>query len=97
MKKTKYLLLLLVTMASCHDRSIIEQMGEIDSLVVQELYDSAFASVLRMDPSDFTSREDSARYYLLLVQTSLLSQHPDTLTMLDSLVIPYYNYILVIR
>ena len=91
MKKTKYLLLLLVTMASCHDRSIIEQMGEIDSLVVQELYDSAFASVLRMDPSDFTSREDSARYYLLLVQTSLLSQHPDTLTMLDSLVIPYYN------
>ena len=68
-------------------------MVEIDSLVVQELYDSAYANVLRIDPSELISREDSAHYYLLLVQTSMLTQHPDTLNMLDSLVIPYYNNI----
>ena len=68
-----------------------EQMVEIDSLVVQELYDSAYASVLRIDPSELTSREDSAHYYLQVVQTCLLTQHPDTLNMIDSLVIPYYK------
>ena len=65
-------------------------MVEIDSLVVQELYDSAYANVLRIDPSELAEREDSAHYYLLLSQTSLLTQHPDTLNLLDSLVIPYY-------
>lgn len=91
MKKTIYLLLLLLAMTGCHQKSITEQMVEIDSLVVQELYDSAYASVLRIDPSVLTSREDSAHYYLLLNQTSILTQHPDTTAMLDSLVIPYYN------
>ena len=91
MKKSFYLLLLLMAIASCHDKSMTERMDEIDSLVVRELYDSAYAGVLRINGSELTDREDSAHYHLLLVQTSLLTQHPDTLTMLDSLVIPYYN------
>lgn len=91
MKQTFYLLLLLVATISCHDNSMNERMGEIDSLVVRELYDSAYASVLRINRSELTNREDLAHYHLLLVQTSLLTKHPDTLTMLDSLVIPYYN------
>ena len=91
MKKTIYLLLLLMTMISCHDKSLTERMTEIDSLVIQEQYDSAYASVMRIDGSELITREDSAHYYLLLTQTSLLTFHPDTVNMHDSLVIPYYN------
>ena len=90
MKKTYYLLLLLMAITSCHDKSMTERMDEIDLLVVRELYDSAYVSVLRINKSELADREDSAHYHLLHVQTSLLTQHPDTLTMLDSLVIPYY-------
>lgn len=93
MKKTFYFLLLLLAMTACHQKSMTERMAEIDSLVVQELYDSAYASVSRMNPSKFVSREDSAHYYLLLTQTGILTNHPDTTAMLDSLVIPYYNNI----
>ena len=91
MMKTVYFLLLSLAMAGCHQRSMTERMSVIDSLVVQEMYDSAYASVLRINRSELTEREDSAHYYLLLVQTSLLTQHSATLTILDSLVIPYYN------
>ena len=93
MKKTIYLLLLMLAIIGCHQKSMTERMVEIDSLVVQELYDSAYASVLRIDPSELISREDSAHYYLLLSQTNIRTQQPDTLNMLDSLVIPYYNNI----
>ena len=93
MKKTFYFLLLLLAMTACHQKSMTERMAEIDSLVVQELYDSAYTCVSRMNPSKLTSQEDLAHYYLLLTQTSLLTQHSDTTMMLDSLVIPYYNNI----
>lgn len=92
-KMILYLLLLSLAIIGCHQKSITERMVEIDSLVVQELYDSAYACVLRIDPSELAEREDSAHYYLLLSQTSILTQHPDTLNMFDSLVIPYYNNI----
>ena len=91
MKKTIYLLLLLMAMTSCHEKSVTERMNEIDSLVIQEQYDSAYASVMRIDSSNLTEKEDSAHYYLLKAQTSILTHHPDTLTKLDSVVIPYYN------
>ena len=91
MKKTLYFLTLLLVMTGCHQKSMTNQMVEIDSLVVQELYDSAYASVLSIDPSKLESREDSAHYYLLLIQTSILTQHPDTTALLDSLVIPFYD------
>lgn len=91
MKQMFYFILLSLAIIGCQQKSITEQMVEIDSLVVQELYDSAYASVLRIDPSKLSSCEDSAHYYLLLVQTSILTNHPDTQNLLDSLVIPYYN------
>ena len=90
-EKTFCLLLLSLAMAGCHQKSMTERMSEIDSLVVREMYDSAYASVLRIDLSKLASREDSAHYYLLLTQTNILTQHPDTTAMLDSIVIPYYN------
>lgn len=91
MKNTIYLLLLLLAMAGCNQKSMTEQMAEIDSLVVQELYDSAYACVLRIDQPKLASPEDSAHYYLLLVQTGILTHHPYKAAMLDSLVIPYYD------
>ena len=90
MKKIIYLLLLSL-MTGCFNKSITERLDEIDSLVVNEKYDSAYARVLRIDKSELVRREDSAHYHLLLVQTSLLTQHSNTLAKLDSLVIPYYN------
>ena len=89
MKQILYLLLLMVA-TGCHKKNMTERMNEIDSLVVQELYDSAYANVLRIDRSELRGREDSAHYYLLLSQTSLITHHPDTLSKLDSLVIPYF-------
>lgn len=91
MKKIVYLLLFLSLLTGCFEKSMTERMDEIDSLVVSEQYDSAYASVMRIDRLELRTREDSARYYLLLTQTSILSNHPDTLNKLDSLVIPYYN------
>ena len=91
MKKITFLLLLLMLMAGCQQKSLTEQMDDIDSLIVSEKYDSAYASVMRIDERKLLTQEDSAHYHLLLVQTSLLTHHPDTLNMLDNLVIPYYN------
>lgn len=93
MKKTICLLLLLVITAGCYQKSMNERMNEIDSLVVHEQYDSAYACVLRINSSELTEREDSAYYYLLVSQANILTHHPDSQIMLDSLVIPYYNNI----
>lgn len=91
MKKIIYLLLLLSLMTGCFEKSMTEQLNDINSLVVSEQYDSAYARIMKIDMSKLTNRDDSARYYLLIVQTCILTQHPDTSTMLDSFVIPYYN------
>lgn len=90
MKKVLLILLLSTLVAGCHKKSVTVQMDEIDSLVIREQYDSAYAGVLKIDSLDLITREDSAHYQLLVVQTGFLTNHPDSLTCLDSLVIPYY-------
>lgn len=91
MKKIIYLLLLPLLMSSCFKESMTERLNSIDSLVVSELYDSAYASIMKLDRMELITREDSAHYHLLLTQTSILSSLSDTLVTLDSIVIPYYN------
>lgn len=91
MKKIIYLLLLPLLMSSCFKESMTERLNSIDSLVVSELYDSAYASIMKTNRMELRTLEDSAHYHLLLTQTSILSSHSDTLVMLDSIVIPYYN------
>ena len=49
MKKIVYLLLLQSLLTGCFEKSMTERMDEIDSLVVSEQYDSAYASVMRID------------------------------------------------
>lgn len=91
MKKIIYILLLLPLLTGCFEKNVTRQMEDIDSLVVREQYDSAYAAVLKINKTELTGTEDSAHYYLLLTQTSMLTHHPDTQNVLDSLVIPYYN------
>jgi len=91
MKKIIYILILLTLLTACFEKNIAKQMEDIDSLVVREQYDSAYVAVLKINKKELTGTEDSAHYYLLLTQTSILTHHPDTLTRLDSIVIPYYN------
>ena len=90
MKKIIYLLLLPLLMSSCFKESMTERLNSIDSLVVSELYDSAYASIMKLDRMELITREDSAHYHLLLTQTSILSSLSDTLVTLDSIVIPYH-------
>ena len=78
-------------MTGCFEKSMTKRLNDIDSLVIGELFDSAYANVMKIDRLDLTTREDSAHYHLLLTQTSILSSNSDTLIMLDSIVIPYYN------
>lgn len=73
------------------EKSMAEQMSEIDSLVIQEKYDSAYTSVMRIKSFDLVEPADLAHYYLLLTQTSILTNHTDTAKRLDNFVIPYYN------
>jgi len=91
MKKIIYILLFFSLLTACFEKNIAKQMEDIDSLVVREQYDSAYVAVLKINKKELTGTEDSAHYYLLLTQTSILTHHPDTLTRLDSIVIPYYN------
>lgn len=91
MKKIIYLLLLLFLMTGCFEKRMTEQLDEVDSLVVSEHYDSAYASIMKINRMELRTFEDSAHYHLLLTQTSILSSHSDTLVTLDSIVIPYYN------
>ena len=90
MKKIIYLLLLLAVLTACIENSVTKQMDHIDSLIVREKYDSAYASVQEIDMSKLSSPDDSAHYYLLFTQTSVLTDHPDTSVILDNIVIPYY-------
>ena len=81
----------MIVLIGCNNQSMTERMNEIDSLVASEQYDSAYVSLIRIDKSKLIAKEDRAHYYLLLTQTSLLTHHSDTMSMLDSLVIPYYS------
>ena len=83
MKKIINLLLLQSLLTACLEKNVTKQMDQIDSLVVREKYDSAYARVLGIDISKLSSPDDSAHYYLLFVQTSVLTDHPDTSVMLD--------------
>ena len=65
-------------------------MDHIDSLIVHEKYDSAYASVMKIDKSELTEPEDSVRYHLLFTQTRLLTKHQDSLIRLNNIVIPFY-------
>lgn len=77
---------------SCQRAKVSKNLSEIDSLIVGELYDSAYHLVEAMDESDFHTPEDLAHFNLLRVQTAYLVNKP--LASSDSIldvVISYYD------
>ena len=93
MKRSFCLISIVALLAfGCQTHRSHKSLAEVDSLVVAELYDSAYHLVnTKFEPSDF-SPEEKAHYDLLRVQTSMLVNKP--IESADSLldgVISYYN------
>ena len=78
--------------SSCQTHRAHKSLAEVDSLVVAELYDSAYHLVTtKLESANFTP-EEQAHYDLLKVQTSILANKPleSSDSILDG-VISYYN------
>ena len=93
MRRTFCLISIVALLAfGCQTHRSNKSLAEVDSLVVAELYDSAYHLVnTKFEPSYF-SPEEKAHYDLLRVQTSMLVNKP--IESADSLldgVISYYN------
>ena len=83
------LLALLITY-SCENKSIWNQINEIESLTERELFDSAYVKLSKISERALRNDDEKAHYYLLRTQLGFLTQHPDSTNMLDSLVIPFF-------
>ena len=91
MKKLIYILPLFIFATACSNRAVKDKLVMIDSLVVQELYDSAYNVLAKIDTTLLTDQDSKAHYYLLRKHLGYLTPHRDSTNMLDSIVIPYYT------
>lgn len=76
----------------CQRAKVSKYLSEIDSLIVGELYDSAYHLIMEMNDSSFHTPEEFAHFNLLRVQTAYLANKP--LVSSDSIldvVISYYD------
>lgn len=91
MKKNLIILLLALLITSgCENKSVLNQIDEIESLTDQELFDSAYVKLSKINETALSNDHQKAHYYLLRTQLGYLTQHIDSTNMLDSLVIPYF-------
>ena len=58
--------------SSCQNRRPNKSLAEVDSLVVAELYDSAYQVLQTINQEDISDQEDRARYNLLTARITLL-------------------------
>ena len=65
MKKLFYLLSLVVFACACSNRSAKEKLVAIDSLLDQELYDSAYTVMCSIDTTMLDDMDSKAHYYLV--------------------------------
>lgn len=91
MKKLIYILLVMVFVCACGNRSAKDKLVAIDSLVVQELYDSAYTLLSSIDTTLLNNMDTKAHYYLRRKHLGYLTSHSDSSNVLDSIVIPYYT------
>ena len=91
MKKLIYILLLMVFVCACGNRSAKDKLVAIDSLVVHELYDSAYTLLSSIDTTLLNNMDTKAHYYLRRKHLGYLTSHSDSSNVLDSIVIPYYT------
>ena len=78
----------------CQREKVNKNLSEIDSLIVGELYDSAYHLVETMDESNFYTPEDLAHFNLLRVQTAYLVNKPLAYSdsILDKLIVFYEEH-----
>lgn len=92
MKKNFIIVLFALLMtSSCENKSVLNQIYEIESLTDQEFFDSAYVKLSKIGESALCNDDEKAHYYLLRTRLGYLTQHPDSTNMLDSLVIPYFS------
>ena len=84
------LFILLITYG-CENKSVLNQINEIESLTDRELFDSAYVKLSKINETALSNDDQKAHYYLLRSQLGILTHHPDSSNMLDSLVIPYFT------
>jgi tetratricopeptide (TPR) repeat protein len=92
MKKLLYVILLTL-LTACEYGSMSSVLDEIDTIIVAEQYKRADSLLSLIDQSKVLTEEDISHYSLLKAQISCLLQKPDTMGLLDSVVIPYYTKI----
>lgn len=81
--------------SSCQNRRPNKSLAEVDSLVVAELYDSAYHLVTtKLESANFTP-EEQAHFDLLKVQTSILANKPleSSDSILDEVIFYYDQHI----
>ena len=92
MKKDVIIVLLVLLMtSSCEHRSIWDQLDKVESLTDHEQFDSAYIELSKINEHTLSNENEKAHYYLLHTQLGYLTQKPDSINMLDSLVIPYFS------
>lgn len=91
MKKTVYILFLMVIVMACTEGKALKSLDEIDSLIQRDQYDSAYTALQEIKESQLKSQEEYVFYWLLRIQGCILVHQPDSLQMLDHLIIPYYT------
>ena len=90
----KYLLPIITTLLiilSCGNQQNSLRLADIDSLVSIEKYDSAYQELMRIMRDFSEDKKSQAHFYLLLTQTSLLTNHALTSDSLINISIAYYE------
>ena len=92
MRRTFCLISIVAWLAfGCQTHRSNNSLVEVDSLVVAELYDSAYQTLMAIDERNISTDADRAHYNLLKVQTSLLTSQPVSADSLLNGVIAYYE------
>lgn len=91
MKKNPYLITAIILFACSHvSNHDAVRLNMVDSLIVEEKYDSAYHEIINMD-THFENDEERAHYQLLLAQTSYLTDNTlSSYSVIDS-AIAYYE------
>ncbi len=78
-------------MTECANPHHVSRLDVIDSLLAEEMNDSAYHEMLKMQETDFVNDKDKAHYQLLLTRTSYLTNNTlATDSMIDA-AISYYE------
>lgn len=91
MKKLIYVFLPILFASACNRSEVEERLNEVDTLIAHELYDSADVLLSKIDTVLLSDINNKAHFYLLQTQLTCILHKDDNLSMLDSLIIPYYD------